>query len=179
MRIRTRVLIGGIPPVCPPTPAAPAPAPAGSEPPSNETTITRFAYVQEATTVRREPSSNSSGVAKLTTITYSGSADTVLVLGQQEVGGSAWSFIRFPGLGRRVGWVLSSKLSDPERLRTSLIIDRGKEQVQLMDKGHVVFHAPVGVGARGSPTPAGRTYIRERLVTGSSNGIYGVLAFGL
>jgi lipoprotein-anchoring transpeptidase ErfK/SrfK len=42
-----------------------------------------------------------------------------------------------------------------------------------------VLRAPVGVGAKGSPTPGGRFLIRERLVLGNKRGIYGALALGL
>jgi lipoprotein-anchoring transpeptidase ErfK/SrfK len=41
-----------------------------------------------------------------------------------------------------------------------------------------VFRAPVGVGKRGTPTPGGRFWIRERLRLRGHGGMYGPLAFG-
>jgi lipoprotein-anchoring transpeptidase ErfK/SrfK len=41
----------------------------------------------------------------------------------------------------------------------------------------VIFRAPVGVGAPGTPTPVGHFYVRDRL-SGFSSATYGPLAFG-
>jgi lipoprotein-anchoring transpeptidase ErfK/SrfK len=41
----------------------------------------------------------------------------------------------------------------------------------------VVFRAPVGIGKRGTPTPAGRFYVRDRVVRYASP-FYGPVAFG-
>jgi lipoprotein-anchoring transpeptidase ErfK/SrfK len=41
----------------------------------------------------------------------------------------------------------------------------------------VVLRAPVGIGKRGTPTPAGRFYVRDRVVRYASP-FYGPVAFG-
>jgi lipoprotein-anchoring transpeptidase ErfK/SrfK len=107
-------------------------------------------------------------------------SDLVLVLGTTQVGQAAgWVFVRYPGLGARTGWVSSSVLGPRSSVNTLLVINRRVPRVRLFKRGRLVLRARAGVGAHESPTPAGRFYVRERLVPRTSDSIYGVLAFGL
>ena len=60
---------------------------------------------------------------------------------------------------------------------TRLVIDRGRFTATLYRAGRIIFRTRVGVGAPGTPTPAGQFYVRDRL-RGFSSPIYGPLAFG-
>ena len=53
-----------------------------------------------------------------------------------------------------------------------------KARITLVRKGRVIFRAPVGIGAPGTPTPAGNFYIRDELTSFPPGTIYGALAFG-
>jgi lipoprotein-anchoring transpeptidase ErfK/SrfK len=86
--------------------------------------------------------------------------------------------IRFPGLGRRIGWVTQRVLSGERIHQTLVVVDRDARELRLLRNGKVVQRAPVGVGASASPTPGGRYYIRERLDLANASSIYGALAFG-
>jgi len=86
--------------------------------------------------------------------------------------------IRYPGLDRRVGWVTERVLSASRFHRDLVVVDRGALELRLLRDGKVTMRARIGVGAAESPTPTGRSYIRERLALPNSNSIYGALAFG-
>jgi lipoprotein-anchoring transpeptidase ErfK/SrfK len=157
------------------------PAPASAAPYvrlSDERTWTRSAFVDFATQVRAAPKLDAAKVSELPTHTFHGRPEVVLVLGTRELGGRTWLRIRYPGLGRRVGWVTQRVLSGPRLHRTLVVVDRGARELRLLRNDKVILRVPVGVGAGASPTPPGRYYIRERLDLASSSSIYGALAFG-
>lgn len=143
---------------------------------SDESTRTVPAHVKRATWIRDNPDSGARRVAKLRTRTYHGSPEVVVVLSRNDAG---WSFVRYPGIGSRVGWVPNKRLDTIKAVRTHLLIDRKGTRLTLSDGGRRVVSARVGVGASGSPTPAGRFYVREVLQTPNANGSYGPFAFGL
>lgn len=145
---------------------------------SDERTVSHSAYVDFATPVRARPSVKARKVADLRTVTFHGRAEVVLILGSREVGGRLWLRIRYPGIGRRVGWVPDRVLSVSRMHRTLVVVDTSKPELRLLRDGKVVMRVPVGVGASVSPTPRGRYYIRERLALPNSNTIYGALALG-
>jgi lipoprotein-anchoring transpeptidase ErfK/SrfK len=146
---------------------------------SDERTRTWTAWVDQATWVRRAPSLDARKLAPLRTRTWHGSAEAVVVLGRARVHRRNWSYVRYAGLGDRRGWVPTSALSILELRAKRLVLDRSRLRLTLLRGRRVLFSAPVGVGAIGSPTPAGRYYIRERLGPfANSNSIYGALAFG-
>jgi len=163
----------------PPPDAAAAAAGLGYQQVSDETTHTVGAMVRRRVEVVSQPGSDGRRVAALRPATYFGTTEVVLVLGVSTGDDGAWSFVRYPGLGDRTGWVPSAALDTQPSVSTRIVIDRARPRVRLYRHGALVFSAPAGVGARRSPTPAGRYYVRERLVPASSNTVYGVLAFGL
>jgi lipoprotein-anchoring transpeptidase ErfK/SrfK len=75
------------------------------------------------------------------------------------------------------GWVPRSALGGWSFVETRLVINRARLTATLFRADHVIFRARVGVGGRGTPTPAGTFYVRDRL-TGFTNPMYGPLAFG-
>jgi len=146
---------------------------------SDERTETVYAYVRRPVWVRRRPSYRSRQLSRLTRHTFYGSAESVVVVWRTEdARGRTWYRVRYPGLGRRVGWVPGRALADFEETDTLLVINRRRLRLRLYRRGRTVLRAAVGVGARRSPTPKGRYYIRERLVPRNRRGIYGILAFG-
>lgn len=146
---------------------------------SDERTHTVYAYVRRPVWVRRRPSYRSGHVKHLTRHTFYGSAESVVVVWRTtDSSGRTWYRVRYPGLGRRLGWMPGRALDDLEDTDTLLVIDRRRLRLRLYRRGRIVLRATVGVGARQSPTPRGRYYIRERLVPRRRRGIYGILAFG-
>ena len=159
-------------------PAATADTPAGFVRLSDERSVTHAAYVDLPVSVRRRPVLGAPRLMRLRPWTFHGRPETVLVLGILERDGRAWSYVRFPGLGSKRGWVPSRALSRTWQTRLRLVLDRNRLDLRLLRGGKLLFRTPVGVGAFGSPTPEGRYYIRERIKPSTPNSIYGVLAFG-
>ena len=153
----------------------PASAAASYERLSDEKSSTSWSYVEQRAKVRERPASSAPRVGELRTETFLGSPSTVVVLGRDGL----WSRVRFWGIGSRTGWVPSRVLTEPEIVTTRLVISRDRTRLTLFDEGERVMSFRVGVGANGSPTPAGRYYVREKIVLSNPHGIYGPIAFGL
>jgi lipoprotein-anchoring transpeptidase ErfK/SrfK len=117
-------------------------------------------------------------IGRLTTRTPEGTTNAVLLLARTERRGRPWVKVRLPILpNNSVGWIPRSSLGGYQSLSTHLVVDRTRLRATLVRGGRAIFAAPVAIGARRSPTPAGRFYIRNKL-TGYSSPFYGPLAFG-
>jgi hypothetical protein len=151
--------------------------PAGASPRrmSDEHGHTYWSPVRRSVGVRPRPDRRARPIGTLRRFTYYGNKDVALVLAR--AGG--WTRVRYSGLGSRTGWVPTSALSGARLTRTWVVVSRGSRLLRAYRGDRLVLKVPVGVGARGSPTPGGNFFIRERLVPRDRNSIYGVLAFGL
>jgi hypothetical protein len=159
--------------------AVPASATAGgTERVSDERTRTTWAYVTSSAYARARPDLRAPIVARLARSTYVGRPEVVLVLARRRSGGEMWARVRLPGFGSPAGWVRGRRLRRGGVRHELVVVDRARRQVRAYVNGRLRFRAPAGVGARGSPTPAGRTYVRERLIPPPGS-IYGALALGL
>jgi hypothetical protein len=139
---------------------------------------TRWAPVLRATVARDEPSSKAAPVGQLPTITSDGTTNIVVANGEADVDGATWVRVGLSVLPNDTeGWVPRSSLGGWSFVDTRLVIDRARFTATLYSAGRVIFRTRVGVGAPGTPTPAGQFYVRDRL-SGFSSPIYGPLAFG-
>jgi lipoprotein-anchoring transpeptidase ErfK/SrfK len=103
----------------------------------------------------------------------------VEAVAQATVAHHHWLEIHMPVLpNSRTGWVPASAVSRLVPIQTWLVVDTKHLRAKLIDNGHTVFSAPVGIGARGTPTPHGNFYVIDRLTRLSPSGPYGPLAFG-
>ncbi len=163
----------------PPTPP-PVPAPTITEPVtlSGKSNLWRWSFVLRATEVRAEPSSESAVVMRLKTLTPERTANLVLVLERQTVGGQQWLRVRLPMLpNNSTGWVPRQALSGYETVTTHLFVDTKRLRLRLERRGRTVLRARIGVGQKRWPTPTGEFYIRNEL-RGFDSPIYGPVAFG-
>jgi L,D-transpeptidase catalytic domain len=162
-------------------PASPAPALDIGKPDrlSPARDMSRWSVVRLATGAHAAPSSASPVVARLSATTPEGTADVVTVLrAQTGADGLVWVEVRLPVLPNgSVGWVSRSSLGGYETVSTRLVVDRERLRATLFRAGVRIFSAPVGVGAPGSPTPAGDFTIRSKL-TRYASPFYGPVAFG-
>jgi lipoprotein-anchoring transpeptidase ErfK/SrfK len=144
---------------------------------SNERTVTRWAHANLVSKVRARPSRAAATIARLRWSTEDGPAEVYVVLGRRRVRGRTWMQVRIPGRpnGRR-GWVPREALGGLHTVHTALVIDRRRLRATLRRNGRRVWRSRVGVGAPGTPTPAGRFWVRERLP--GFGGSYGPWAFG-
>ena len=142
------------------------------------TSVTRWAPVLHATVAHRAPSFRSRIVGRITTRTSDGT--TNIVVGTDEVvrHGVLWERVGLAVLPNGTqGWVPRAVLGGWSFDDTRLVVDRKRLTATLLEGGRVIFHTRVAIGAPGTPTPAGKFYVRDRLSDFESP-MYGPLAFG-
>lgn len=140
--------------------------------------VTRWAPVLGATQAHERPSFDSPVVVRVDELTPEGTTNLVVADGEVTRDGSTWVHARLAVLpDSRTGWVPRSSLGGWSFVDTRAVVDRARLTLTLYRDGAVVFRAPVGVGKAGTPTPAGRFYVRDRL-TAYVSPEYGPLAFG-
>lgn len=158
--------------------AASAPAASVTKRLSNETTLSRWAHTNIPAKVRIKPNAKSRSIARLRYFTEDARPEIYLALkSTTNSDGDTWVQIRVPGRPNgRKGWVPRNALTAYKVVRTQLVIDRRKLTATLYKKGRRIFRTRVGVGKKGTPTPGGRFWIREKLK--GFGKVYGPLAFG-
>jgi hypothetical protein len=147
---------------------------------SDEQTTTRWAHAQETTKILSEPRAGARSITRLRFLTEDKAAEVYIVLdGRMDSAGRTWLHIRVPTRPNgRTGWVRQAAVSRLYVVRARLVIDRGKLRARLYRKGEQIWSAPVAVGARGTPTPRGNFWVRERLRGLGDGTAYGPWAFG-
>ena len=142
------------------------------------TSVARWAPVLRATVARRAPSLESQPVGWVSARTPEGTTNLVVADDAVERQGVLWERVGLAVLPNGTeGWLPRSSLGGWSFVDTRLVVDRRRLTATLFQAGRAIFRAPAGVGASGTPTPAGQFYVRDRL-TGFSSPMYGPLAFG-
>jgi len=142
---------------------------------SDERRVSRWAHAHARASVLARPEPGARRLARLRFLTEDGLPEVYLALRRTD----GWVQVRIPGRPNgRTGWVREGALGPLRVVRTQLEVDRRRLRATLRRSGRVIWTARVGVGAPGTPTPAGRFYVRERLVVRGHGGVYGPLAFG-
>jgi len=146
---------------------------------SDERSSTAWAHPARAATIRAQPSRSAPAVARTALVTEVGRPNVYLVLAVgRTAGGERWLRIRVPGRPNgRTGWVLRGALGPLHRVGTRIVVDRRALTATLTRDGRRVLRVRVGVGARATPTPPGRYWVREKLRF-SSRPLYGSHALG-
>jgi hypothetical protein len=141
--------------------------------------VARWAPVLRSTVARGLPRPRAPVVAEISTRTPEGTTNILLAIGvRRDATRGLWVHVRLPVLpNNTTGWVRRSALGGYRFVRTHLVVDLGSLEATLYRGRTALFHAPVGVGADGTPTPVGRFYIRDRL-TRYASPFYGPIAFG-
>ena len=147
---------------------------------SDERQLTRWAHAKTAATVHRLPAASSPQVGRLRLRTEDDYREVYVALkAAVDEAGSQWVRVRLPQRPNgRTGWVLRSALGGFHGVRTHLRVDRRTLMATLFRSGRRIWRSRVGIGRRGTPTPAGRFYVRELLRVRERGTIYGPYAFG-
>jgi L,D-transpeptidase catalytic domain len=147
---------------------------------SNERTFTRWAHPKREASIRKLPNLSSRRVARAHYLTEDGLPEVYLVLRRwRDPNGLTWLRVRIPMRPNgRTGWIRDTALGRKHLVRTHLIVDRRHLSAALYRGGRRVWRSGIGIGKPGTPTPAGRFWIRERLKVRHRGGTYGPLAFG-
>ncbi|MEA2333052.1 MAG: hypothetical protein QOH58_3190 [Thermoleophilaceae bacterium] len=155
-------------------------APAGSERLSDGRTFAHWAHPEQRASVRRLPSRSSRRVARIHYLTEDGFPEVYPVMRSfTDRHRREWLRIRVPMRPNgRTGWVQASALGPLYRVRTRLVLDRGRMHATLYRSGRPIWRSPIGVGTPSTPTPAGRFWIREKFRVPDAGGTYGPWAFG-
>ena len=149
--------------------AAPAPLPPASPPGaqqlSNEVTESRWAYPNRRAVVYSRPSGRSRKVGRLRLLTEDRFPEIYLVLSRwvDPKNGNTWLRVRVPRRPNGTkGWVPAAALSSMTVTHKMIDVDKRHLRLRVFDRGNVVMTARVGVGKRGTITPSGRFYVREK-----------------
>ena len=155
-------------------------SPLGNERLSNERTLTRWAHAVARRPIRLKPAPGSRRVGRVRLLTEDGYPEVYLVLRSRRVARrQVWLQVRIPARPNgQTGWVPQRALGVLAVVRTALTIDRQHSMATLRRAGRRIWRAQVGHGAPGTPTPAGRFYIRERIRNLTGDPLYGPWAFG-
>jgi lipoprotein-anchoring transpeptidase ErfK/SrfK len=161
------------------TSVAPSSNPTGQVALSNETTMTRWAYAIARGTAFSIPSAKGHRVGRLRYLTEDGFPEVYVVLSSwKDDNHTTWLHVRLPQRPNNVtGWVVRSALGDFHMVHTQLVVNRKTLRATLYKNGRRIFQAPVGVGKASTPTPTGRSWIREKFPV-SGNSAYGPRALG-
>lgn len=146
---------------------------------SDETTETLWAIPVHSAAVYRGHSAASGTVGRLRMFTEDRFAEVYVALASHtDATGREWIKVRLPQRPNgRTGWVAREALGDFKVNRLHLLIDRSRLRAVLRSRGKVVWQARVGVGKRGTATPAGNFYVRETFKV-SGQPMYGTFAIG-
>lgn len=147
---------------------------------SNEVTTTLWAHPGSTALIRYNPSSKSHGFRRLHLITEDGFPEIYIALAKStDEFGRQWVKVRVPMRPNgKTGWVPRDALGRFHTVHTHLVVNRRKLRATLWSGKRKVWSSPVGVGKRGTPTPGGHFYIRERIRALQGGTIYGPYAFG-
>lgn len=145
-----------------PAPAAPA---TGIVKLSNERSETRVASPEALVKVRTRPDPEAASGPRLRATTEHGAPEIYLALEETDgTDGRRWVKIRIPRRPNgQTGWVPRESLGRYRIINTALEVNRKSLRVTLFRNGRKVMRFPVGIGAKGTPTPAGHFWIREKL----------------
>jgi hypothetical protein len=147
---------------------------------SNERAFTRWTHVAVAEPIFGHPRSSAVRVARLHYETEDGFPEVYLLLRERwDAEGQEWVELRIPGRPNgRVGWVRRQALGALHVTHRLVIVDRGRLRLSVYSFGRLLWSAPVGIGASGTPTPPGHFWIREKFkIRNRASGFY-PYAFG-
>lgn len=169
--------------------AVPASAVAGARAPasggrtqvlSNEWSTTTWAHVARLGEILAAPSAGARRVGRLHLYTEDGYPEVYLLLAVRwQPGGREWVRLRIPARPNgQIGWVPRSELGAFHVSHQLVVVNRERLRLYFYVRGRLIWSAPVGIGAPGTPTPAGRFWIREKFPRLPSSDPYYPYAFG-
>lgn len=146
----------------------------------------RWAHPVQRSGIHREPAMASPVFKRLRPLTAEGFPEVYRVIEEKDdADGRTWTKIGIPARPNgQTGWVNSRFLGEVYESRSRLTISRLKKVARLwrytpgVARPKLLWAAKVGVGAKGTPTPAGNFWIRERILNLNGNPMYGPVAFG-
>jgi hypothetical protein len=160
--------------------AMPARAAAADRQLSDPVTHARWAHVLYREAIRPAPRGSARAVGRLHLYTEDNYPEVYLLLrSHTDARGGEWIQLRVPGRPNgRTGWVRRGALGPLHLTTWRILVDRRRLRMSVFHAGRRRWSAPVGVGRPGTPTPAGRFWIRERIPIRNRGSGYWPFAFG-
>jgi lipoprotein-anchoring transpeptidase ErfK/SrfK len=91
----------------------------------------------------------------------------------------AWYRVQLPIRPNGVTGYVPAPDLQVERLHTRIVVDLSERRVTLFQDGRRVLQAVAAVGTGGTPTPTGRFYVDQRLISDDPSGPWGPAAIGI
>ncbi len=147
---------------------------------SNPSGTSRWAYPTRAGLIRSRPRVGTRVRGRLRLLTEDGLPDVYLLQARRQgPGGEDWVKLGIPGRPNgRTGWVPRDALGSFRRTITSVTVSRKLRRVSVRRNGKRVARFQIGIGKPGTPTPAGRFWIREKFRVAGRGSLYGPRALG-
>ena len=147
---------------------------------SDERRLSRWAHAVARARVRAKPARSARTITRLRYETEDGFPEVYLaLLSYQAADGQRWVQVRLPMRPNgRKGWVPRSALGAFHVTRQRLVLSRRRLRLTFYQRGRKRWSAPVGIGKRGTPTPAGHFWVRERIRVRNPSSGYWPYAFG-
>jgi hypothetical protein len=147
---------------------------------SDERTVTRWACAAGHGPIFAGPKTGSGHFSRLRRYTEDGFPEIYVLLRLHfDADGREWVKLRIPvPPNGGVGWVPRESLYCFRATRDLVVVDRCRLSMRFFTDGRLRWSAPVAVGRRTAPTPAGRFWIRERFRVFDSGSCYWPYAFG-
>jgi hypothetical protein len=146
---------------------------------SDEQRLSRWAHPARLSDIYSRHSASSRRVGKIRFFTEDGFPEVYLLLNEYvDAQEREWVQVRIPKRPNGgIGWVPRDALGPYNVNRFQLVVNRTTLRARLYKRGRVVWSAPVGVGASGTRTPAGRFWVREKFRF-KNTPVYGTHAIG-
>jgi hypothetical protein len=134
-----------------------------------------YAFLNDPVAVHARASGRSHVVGRLRLRTQDGTDEVVGVLASR----GAWLRVQLPlRPAGRTGWIPRASVGELRVTDLWLRVNRRQLRATLVRNGQTLWTAPIGIGTKTNPTPAGRFYVRDRIVPLHAGGRYGPVAFG-
>jgi lipoprotein-anchoring transpeptidase ErfK/SrfK len=147
-----------------PAQALPPASPPGAQLLSDESTVTRWAYPERRALAYSRPSGQARTVGRLRLLTEDKFPELYVALSRwTDAQGNPWVRVRLPKRPNGVkGWVRADALGALTVNHRLIDVNKRTLRLRVLDRGKVVMSARVGVGKKGTITPSGRFYVREK-----------------
>lgn len=90
-----------------------------------------------------------------------------------------WFYVRLPTRPNGLTGFVRARDVATARVWTRVLVDLSDRRVTVYRRGRVVLRARAAVGAPRTPTPRGRYYVNQRLLSGNPGGAFGPAAIGI
>jgi lipoprotein-anchoring transpeptidase ErfK/SrfK len=92
---------------------------------------------------------------------------------------ASWYRVQLPMRPNGVTGYVRPAAVDVQQVKTKIEVDLSRRELSFYRASKLVLRTPVAVGTSATPTPSGRVYVNQRILTTNPNGPYGPGALGI